>query len=47
MYAPNTYGMFDLYVEWHNYTAMIARLVMVECVKVSSTDNTGNEIDKN
>ena len=46
MYAPNTYGMFDFYVESDIYTTMLARLVMVEDVKVSSTDNTGNEIDK-
>ena len=47
LYAPHTYGMFDFYVESDIYTTMLARLVMVGGVKVFSTDNTGNEIDKN
>lgn len=47
LYAQHAYGMFDFYVESDIYTTMLARLVMVEGMKVSSTDNTGNEIDKN
>ena len=45
--TQHTDRMFDLFVESDIYTAMLDRLVMVESVKVSSTDNTGNEIDKN
>lgn len=40
--TPHTDGIFDLCVESDISTAMLARLVMVEGVKVSSTDNTGN-----
>ena len=40
--TQHTDRMFDLCVESDIYTTMLARLVMVEGVKVSSTDNTGN-----
>ena len=40
-------GMFDLCVKWYIYTAMLARLVRVEGVKVPSAENTVNEIDNN
>ena len=45
--TSHTDGMFDLYVKYDIYTAMLARLVMVEGVKVPSAENTVNEIDNN
>ena len=45
--TQHTYVMFDLCVEEDIYTAMLARLVRVEGVKVPSAENTVNEIDNN